>query len=93
MLAFVRVLKPNTMKNNLAFMSLAMMAMMSETIFGEIPKETPIEYKPRKEPKKVIPNGCKEYVFNESFGTLKIIAINEKSALKKYNKWCFENQS
>lgn len=44
--------------------------------------------------KKIIPNGCKEYVFNESFGTLRVIAINEKSALKKYNKWCeqFKNK-
>jgi hypothetical protein len=46
-----------------------------------------------REVKKVIPNGCKEYVFNESFGTLKVIAMNEKSALKKYNKWCSENES
>lgn len=45
-----------------------------------------------REPKKVIPNGCKEYIFNESFGTLKVIAMNEKSALRKYDKWCYENQ-
>jgi hypothetical protein len=81
------------MKKNLAFMSLAMMAMMADTNFGEIPKETKRKYEPGKEPKKVIPNGCKEYVFNERFGTLKVIAMNEKSALKKYNKWCSENQS
>lgn len=81
------------MKKNLAFMSLAMMAMMAEKNFGEIPKETKRKYEPSKEPKKVIPKGCKEYVFNESFGTLKVIAMNEKSALKKYNKWCNENQS
>jgi hypothetical protein len=46
-----------------------------------------------REVKKVIPNGCKEYVFNESFGILKVIAMNEKSAFKKYNKWCYENES
>lgn len=38
-----------------------------------------------------IPKGCKKYVFKESFGTLEVIAINEKSAIKKYNKWCAEN--
>lgn len=47
-----------------------------------------IDVKP-KEP--VIPKGCKKYVFKESFGTLEVIAINEKSALKKYKKWCATN--
>ena len=41
--------------------------------------------------KKIIPNGCKKYVFKESFGTLEVIAMNEKSAMKKYNKWCAAN--
>lgn len=44
-----------------------------------------------REVKKVIPNGCKEYIFNESFGTLVVIASNEKIALKKYNKWVQKN--
>lgn len=47
-----------------------------------------IDVKP-KEP--VIPKGCKKYVFKESFGTLEVIAMNEKSAMKKYNKWCAAN--
>lgn len=38
-----------------------------------------------------IPKGCKKYVFKESFGTLEVIAMNEKSAMKKYNKWCAAN--
>lgn len=77
------------MKKYLAF-ALAM-AMMSETSFGR--ENSPKEFELPKPPKKVIPNGCKEYIFTETFGTLKVIAINEKSALKKYNKWCYENQS
>ena len=82
------------MKKNLAFMSLAMMSMMSDINFGEKPNKAKRKYEPPKEPKKIIPNGCKEYVFNESFGTLRVIAINEKSALKKYDKWCkqFKNK-
>ena len=47
-----------------------------------------IDVKP-KEP--VIPKGCKKYVFKESFGTLEVIAMNEKSAMKKYKKWCDAN--
>lgn len=43
-----------------------------------------IDVKP-KEP--VIPKGCKKYVFKESFGTLEVVAMNKKSAMKKYNKW------
>ena len=42
-----------------------------------------------KEP--IIPKGCQKYVFKESFGTLEVIATNEKSAMKKYNKWCAAN--
>lgn len=42
-----------------------------------------------KEP--IIPKGCKKYVFKESFGVLEVIALNEKSAMKKYNKWCAAN--
>jgi hypothetical protein len=44
-----------------------------------------IDFSPKKAP---IPKGCQKYVFKESFGTLEVIALNEKSALKKYNKWC-----
>lgn len=69
-------------------MSLAIMTMMTDI---NTSKEIKKEYKPRKKHKKVIPNGCKEYVFNEVFGTLKVIAISEKSALNKYNKWCSKN--
>ena len=47
--------------------------------FTPIPKEPPI------------PKGCQKYVYKESFGTLEVIALNEKSALRKYNKWCNAN--
>jgi hypothetical protein len=50
------------------------------------------DYRPEvthKEPP--IPKGCKKYVYKESFGTLEVIAMNEKSAMKKYNKWCEAN--
>jgi hypothetical protein len=91
------------MKKNIGILgglyAMAMMAHAQEhqEFMEEI--EKPIIRKQRKEidfsrrVEKVIPKGCKEYVFNESFGTLKVIAMNEKSALKKYNKWCSENES
>ena len=41
---------------------------------------------------KITPKGCKKYIFKESFGTLEVIAINDKSAMKKYNKWCEQNK-
>ena len=33
---------------------------------------------------KITPKGCKKYVFKESFGTLEVIAINDKSAIAKH---------
>ena len=87
------------MKKNLAFMSLAMMAMMSETNFGEIPKETLREYEPRKEPKQVIPKGCKEYHFdkdgnypnqwgiNNGESIFNCIASNDKVAFRKFENF------
>ena len=41
----------------------------------------------------VIPKGCKKYFFRENFGVLEVIAMSEKSALKKYNKWCAAHKS
>lgn len=41
--------------------------------------------------KKPIPNGCKEYEYRCEFGVFKVIALNEKSAYKKYSKW-YNNQ-
>ena len=80
------------MRKNMILTSLAMMMAMQEQGIKYNRDEENYREKPKKEPKKVIPKGCQEYVFNESFGTLKVIAMNEKSALKKYNKWCSENE-
>lgn len=82
------------MKDRAALLGFMAMAMSTNTSFSsqsseeEIMKLKHIPTKP-----KVIPKGCEEYVFNESFGTLKVVAINKKSALKKYNKWYKANQS
>jgi hypothetical protein len=51
-------------------------------------KNKDIGTRPKNSP---IPKGCKKYVFKESFGTLEVIAMSEKSAMKKYNKWCAAN--
>jgi hypothetical protein len=77
--------------------ALATMAMMLGGLGGvdgfrygskEKRKDKDIDLRPKNPP---IPKGCQKYVFKESFGTLEVIAINEKSAMKKYNKWCAEN--
>ena len=82
-------------------MSLAMMAMMADTKFGEIPKETKRKYEPIKEPKKVIPKGCNEYHFTKSgtqvSGTctyiyFSCVASSRKVALKKFDKFNCKNQ-
>ena len=52
-------------------------------------KPNKIDFSPKIPP---IPKGCIKYVFQESFGTLEVIAISEKSAYKKYNKWCIINE-
>lgn len=67
------------------------LALMSDMFLAENKQDLrpeDIDVKPKEKP---IPKGCKEYVFHESFGTLKIIAMNERSAMKKYNKWCDKN--
>jgi len=51
-------------------------------------KLSDLDLKPKERP---IPKGCQKYTYKEPFGTLEVIAMNEKSALKKYNKWCAEN--
>jgi hypothetical protein len=93
------------MKKNVAFMSLAMMAMMTEAsvIYS---RENPRDYEPRKEPKKIIPNGCKEYHFRKSglFDTTEnkwsdieyiftCVASNSKNAIKKFNAFMRSNQA
>jgi hypothetical protein len=97
------------MKKNIATMSLALMAMMSETNFGEIPKETPREYKPRQ--KSIYPKAQKgqfHYWFradgtflNEKQGermrkeecVFKCFSINDKNAIKKFNSFMRSNQA
>jgi len=58
---------------------MALTKMFDQSMLDLTPKEKPI------------PKGCKKYTYKERFGTLEVIAMNEKSALKKYNKWCAEN--
>ena len=43
--------------------------------------------------RKIIPKGCKLYTYVESFGTLEVIAHNEKKALEKYKKWFDSNSA
>lgn len=97
------------MKKNLAFMSLAMMAMMSETNFGEIPKETAREYKSKQ--KSIYPKAQKgqfHYWFRAD-GTFlnekqsermrkdecvfKCFSINDKNAIKKFNSFMRSKQA
>ena len=77
------------MKNKIGQLAL-MAAMFSQ--FGEssLPRTNPedIDTTP-KEP--VIPKGCQKFTFVESWGTLEVVAMNKKSAMKKYNKWYAEN--
>ena len=84
-------------------MSLAIMAMMSETKFGEIPREEPREYKPTKKDIEPKPQkGQFHYWFradgtflNEKQGermlrdecVFKCFAINDKNAIKKFNQF------
>jgi hypothetical protein len=72
----------------IASMAYAMGGMMYEEGKGSRSREPERDSSPVK---KVIPKGCKEYVFQEEFGTLTVIAINYQSACKKYNRWCKEN--
>jgi hypothetical protein len=51
-------------------------------------KVSELDFTPKERP---IPKGCQKYTYKERFGILEVIAMNEKSALKKYNKWCAEN--
>jgi hypothetical protein len=87
------------MKKNLAFMSLTMMAMMSETNFGEIPKERPRKFNPKKDIEPIKPNGVKEYFFTENGGFFnsmptgsytifyKCFALNDKNAKRKFDAY------
>lgn len=67
----------------------AMMAMSS--LYNN--NEEHISNKKSTKKDKPIPKGCKKYTFKESFGTLEVIASNDKNAFKKYNKWCAKNNS
>ena len=76
--------------------SFGLMAMALGILGGFDGIQTPLESNSKRNVKDIdftskippIPKGCQKYVFNESFGTLEVIALNKKSALKKYNKWC-----
>ena len=73
----------NTQRKLLA---LAFLASMSESFAPQDHNHIPQASPEPKEP--VIPKGCKEYFFGE----FKCVAINEKSAEKKYKKWQLANQ-
>jgi len=82
----------------------AMMSSMAQTSKREYHDK---EHEANKEPKKpIIPKGCKEYHFTRSgrFDTTEdmwndisyvftCVASNEKNAIKKFEKWCNENNS
>lgn len=72
------------MKNKTALLGLMAMAMATDMRFSSQVSEETLKkgkYVPTKP--KVIPKGCKEFEF-EGF---KCIALNEKSAIKKYQKF------
>jgi hypothetical protein len=79
-----------SMKSNLGLLAMAAAMMGGGYAENSNPlRPEDIDVVPKEPP---IPKGCKKYTFKESFGTLEVIAINEKSAMKKYNKWCNLNQ-
>lgn len=68
-----------------------MMAMDAPHSFNHRSKRSidSIDFTTKKPP---IPKGCKEYTYHEDFGTLTVVAISQKSADKKYQKWCEKNK-
>lgn len=77
------------MKSQLGMLAVMSMMMGSEYADNSNSIKTEdIDTRPKEPP---IPKGCQKYVYKESFGTLEVIALNEKSALRKYNKWCNAN--
>lgn len=92
------------MRKNMIITSLAMMmAMQEQGIRYE--KEDNANSKEKKQPKKVIPKGCKEYHFTKSgrFDTTEnmwndidyiftCVATNSKNAIKKFNNFLKENK-
>jgi len=80
-----------------------MMAMMDTKQFGILPQEEPLKFTEKKQEEPPIPKGCKEYWFREdgSFETERILrtkiffkcyAINNKSAIKKFNSFMRSNK-
>jgi len=84
--------------------SLAMMMAAQEQGLRFDREEEIERMKSKKEPKKIIPNGCKEYHFTRSgrFDTTEnmwndidyiftCVASNDKNAVKKFDKFSYEN--
>lgn len=72
------------------YLGLALVGFAMASLHEQRQKE-PKEYEPPKEPKKVIPKGCNEYVFRYKYKEFKCFAISQKQADKKFEKWKLKN--
>ena len=84
-------------KKNQSLMMLGLMGMMTSEEDLMFQKEQKRTF-PKKVKKKIVPKGCKTYYFDR-YGQYRFdqmtnielvfscVALNEKSAFKKYNKW------
>lgn len=84
-------------KSKGAMLAMMSMALMAENYGYDYPKDEPIEIQPRP------PKGAKEYFFNErgEFSTEQMLksetvficyAINDKNAIRKFERWQHENE-
>lgn len=69
------------------FRGLYMQAMLA-LLSGEINHSAEPVFASDKPEKQHIPKGCKEYTFHhEKYGEFKTVALNERSAARKFIKW------
>lgn len=68
------------------YLGLALMAAMMSVAQNKKDEEY-LEYSPPKEPKKIIPKGCNEYIFRFKYEEFRCIATSQKQADKKFEKW------
>ncbi|MES2864138.1 MAG: hypothetical protein V4666_08475 [Bacteroidota bacterium] len=69
------------------YLGFAMMAAMMSFAQEPIKENKLQEFIPKKDPKKLIPKGCNEYVFRYKYKEFKCIASSQKQADKKFEKW------